>query len=58
MYELQFKLEQKMYMGEQITPEFEMCCDSFNAKAETADELGDNEAQEIEEFIGKYDDCA
>ena len=58
MNELQFKLEQKMYQGEQITPDFELCCDFFNMKAETVDELGDTEAQEIDDFISKYDDSA
>ena len=49
-------------MGADVTPggqpEFEQCCSFFTQKANQADELGDKEAQEIEQFIGKYENSA
>lgn len=57
--ELELKLKAKLAMGAEVTPggkqAFEDCCSFFAAKAEQADELGDKEAEEIDEFISRYD---
>ena len=49
-------------MGAEVTPggadAFEKCRTFFAEKAEQADELGDSEAEEIDEFISKYDNSA
>jgi len=52
----------KLTMGAEVTPggeeAFEQCCTFFAEKAEQADELGDREAEEIDEFISRYDNSA
>ena len=60
--ELEYKIQSKQRMGAEVTPggadAFEKCCTFFVQKAEQADELGDSEAEEIDEFISKYDNAA
>ena len=49
-------------MGADVTPggaeAFDQCCVFFAEKAEQADELGDKEAEEIDQFISRYDNSA
>jgi hypothetical protein len=49
-------------MGAEVTPggqeEFDQCFSFFTQKANQAEELGDKEAQEIEQFIGNYENSA
>ena len=56
------KIKSKMATGADVTPggaeAFEKCCVFFAEKAEQADELGDQEAEEIDEFISAYDHAA
>ena len=51
-----------MSVGAEVTPggseAFDQCCKFFAEKAEQADELGDNEAEEIDEFISRYENAA
>ena len=56
------KIDSKKRVGAEVTPggtdAFEKCCKFFAEKAEQADELGDQEAEEIDDFISKYDNSA
>ena len=60
--ELEAKIKSKMSMGAEVTAggaeAFEKCCVFFAEKAEQADELGDKEAEEIDDFISRYENSA
>ena len=61
--ELEEKVQLKKDYGAEITPggeaAFQECCDFFIEKAQKTDDtgLGDEEAEEIEQFISKYENA-
>lgn len=56
--QLQEKLKSKEDQGKMLTPFFSDCCQFFAKMAAQADSFGDQEAQEIQDFIGKYENSA